>query len=205
MKIPMIGLVLAAALAAPQMVHAERPRRIVPPPMPADLELSPAEFTPFFVGHAVGTQGYMCVVINGGYKWQPFGPQATLYDGDDNQVATHFLSPEPFTQLPSATWQHSRDSSEVWAFMTKQSSDANYVAADAIPWFLLEASVVGEGPTGGDKLMNTERIQRLNTVEGKAPAAGCSAPGHIGQRALVPYEADYYFYKAKRGQHSNDD
>ena len=205
MKIPMIGLVLAAALAAPQMALAERPHRIVPPDVPADLHLSPAEFTPFFVGHAVGTQGYMCVVINGAYKWQTFGPQATLYDTDGNQVATHFLSPEPFTQLPSATWQHSRDSSEVWAFMIKQSSDANYVDPNAIPWFLLEASVVGEGPNGGDKLMATERIQRVNTVDGKAPATGCSAPANIGQRALVPYEADYYFYKAKRGRHSNDD
>jgi hypothetical protein len=201
MKIPFTGLVLAVALVAPPLAYAGHPPRIVPPPMPADLELSPDEFTPFFVGHAIGTQGYMCVRKSGVYTWQAFGPQATLYDTEGKQVATHFLSPEPYSLLPSATWQHSRDSSAVWAFMIKQSSDANYVAPDAIPWLLLEASVVGEGPTGGDWLMATERIQRVNTVEGKAPTTGCSAPVHVGKRALVPYEADYFFYKAaKRGR-----
>jgi len=77
------------------------------------------------------------------------------------------------------------------------SSDPAFVAANAIPWLLLEATVVGDGPTGGDKLLVTRRIQRVNTVEGKAPASGCSQPGDIGKRALVPYEADYYFYKDK--------
>jgi hypothetical protein len=204
MKIQLTAFALTAALAAPQMAHAEKATGIVPPAMPADLALSPDEFTPFFVGHAIGTQGCMCVLKNGAYAWQPFGPQATLYDTDGNQVATHFLSPELYSLQPSATWQHSHDSSQVWAFMIKQSADVAYVDPNAIPWFLLEASVVGEGPTGGNKLMATQRIQRLNTVEGKAPATGCSVPDNIGKRALVPYEADYYFYKAKRRKSSND-
>ena len=204
MKIPMIGLVLAAAIAAPQMAHAQSSRKIVPPPVPAGLELSPDEFTPFFVAHAVGTQGYMCVVINGAYKWQQFGPQATLFDADGRQVMTHFLSPQPFDQVLSPTWQHSRDTSAVWAAVLKMSSDANYVAPDAIPWLLLEATVVADGPDGGDKLTATRRIQRLNTVEGKAPGTGCSIPDNIGKRALVPYEADYFFYK-KKGRTSDAD
>jgi hypothetical protein len=50
-----------------------------------------------------------------------------------------------------------------------------------------------------------KRIHRLNTVEGKAPATGCAVADDIGKRALVPYEADYYFYKAAPGKHSQDD
>ena len=85
----------------------------------------------------------------------------------------------------------------MWGQVITPSTDSAYVAPGAIPWLLLEAVVVGEGPTGGDKLMQTRRIQRVNTWEGSAPTTGCSLPGHIGTRALVPYEADYYFYKEK--------
>lgn len=204
MTTQMIGLALAAAIAAPQMAHAQSSQEIVPPPMPAVLELSPDEFTPFFVAHAVGTQGYMCVVVNGAYKWQTFGPQATLFDGDGRQVMTHFLSPQPFDQVLSPTWQHSRDTSAVWAAMLEMSSDAAYVAPDAIAWLLLEATVVADGPDGGDKITATRRIQRLNTVEGKSPSTGCSLPENIGKRALVPYEADYYFYKEKHRRSDED-
>lgn len=205
MQLKVMGLVLAAAIAVPAVVRAERPAPIVPPPMPGDLALSPDEFVPFFVGHAVGTQGYFCVVAGGAYKWTPFGPQATLFDADGNQVMTHFLSPAPYSLLPSPAWQHSRDTSVVWGSVLKTSTDANYVAADAIPWLLLEASVVGDGPTGGGRLLQVRRIQRLNTVEGKAPASGCAAPNDIGKRALVSYEADYYFYKDAPGKHSGND
>jgi len=195
MKIQILGLVLAIALAAPQPARAKRPQPIVPPSVPGDLELSPDEFTPFLAAHAVGTQGYVCVAVGAVYKWVPFGPQATLFDDAGEQVITHFLSPAPYSLVPSPTWQHSRDSSVVWGSVLKMSSDANYVAPDAIPWLLLEASVVGDGPTGGDKMIVTRRIQRVNTVEGKAPTTGCAVTNDIGKRALVPYEADYYFYK----------
>jgi hypothetical protein len=205
MKTYVLGLVLAVAIAMPQVARAERGQPIVPPPMPADLELSPDEFTPFLVAHAIGTQGYVCVAVGAAYKWVPFGPQATLFDADGGQVMTHFLSPEPYTQVLSPTWQHSRDTSVVWGRVLKISSDANYVAPDAIPWLLLEASVVGDGPTGGDRMTITRRIQRLNTVEGKAPTTGCAVVEDIGKRALVPYETDYYFYREKAGRHSHGD
>ena len=204
MKIQILGLVLATAIAAPQATQAQRSQPIVPPAVPGDLELSPDEFTPFFVAHAVGTQGYVCVVVGAVYKWVPFGPQATLFDDAGGQVITHFLSPAPYSLLPSPTWQHSRDSSAVWGNVLKMSSDANYVAPNAIPWLLLEASVVGDGPTGGDKMVPTRRIQRVNTVEGKAPTTGCAVVNDIGKRALVPYEADYYFYKENAGKSYSD-
>jgi hypothetical protein len=54
--------------------------------------------------------------------------------------------------------------------------------------------VVGKsvGPTGGDKMMVTTYIQRINTTGGLKPSTPCSD----GDKALVPYTADYYFYKA---------
>jgi Protein of unknown function (DUF3455) len=58
--------------------------------------------------------------------------------------------------------------------------------------------VVGaqDGPTGGDKLSETTFIQRLNTSGGVAPSTGCTQSTDVGQMALVPYTADYFFYKA---------
>jgi uncharacterized protein DUF3455 len=189
--------VFASALVWPVSGYAQHAPRIVPPDVPADIRVDPAEFVPFLVGHAVGTQGYFCSAIGASYTWVPFGPQATLYNADNQQILTHFLSPTPYSLVPAPTWQSSRDSSIVWGQLIAPSTDAAFVAPDAIAWLLLEAAVVGDGPTGGDRLLPTRRIQRVHTVEGKAPANGCSQPGDIGKRALVPYEADYYFYKDK--------
>ena len=97
--------------------------------------------------------------------------------------------------MKACVWQHSRDSSAVWAQVLKPSDDPSFVAPDAIPWLLLEATVLADGPTGGDKMVKTRRIQRVNTVQGKAPTTGCAVEANIGKRALVPYEADYFFYK----------
>jgi len=191
------ALVLAAALALPHAARAEPAEPIVPPPVPAGLELSPQEFIPFLVAHAVGTQGYVCVANGAVYSWKPFGPDATLFNAEGEQILTHFLGITPYSLLLNPAWQHSRDSSIVWAAKIAESADPNFVAPGAIPWLLLQAEVVGDGPTFGDKMIKTARIQRLNTWEGKAPATGCAAPANIGQRALVPYEADYYFYKRK--------
>jgi len=190
--------VLASAIVLPASANAQHAPRIVPPDVPAEIRVDPSEFVPFLVGHAVGTQCYFCAAIGASYSWVPFGPQATLFNADNQQILTHFLSPTPYSLMPAPTWQHSRDSSVVWGQLIAPSTNAAFVAADAIPWLLLEASVVGDGPTGGDKLLPTRRIQRVNTVDGAAPSTGCSQPGNIGKRALVPYEADYYFYKDKR-------
>ena len=189
------SFVLAALTVLGAAPHAAMLDTVTPPAVPADLNVSSDE-SAFLIAHAAGSQNYVCLpTAAGGYAWVLFGPQATLFDDAGGQVITHFLSPAPYSLLPSPTWQHSRDSSVVWGSVLKMSSDANYVAPDAIPWLLLEASVVGDGPTGGDKMIVTRRIQRVNTVEGKAPTTGCAVTNDIGKRALVPYEADYYFYK----------
>ena len=166
-------------------------------PVPAEIRV-PAGYVPFLTGHSVGTQGYVCVAVNGVYGWAPFGPQATVFDADGQQLLTHFLSPMPYDQRPSPTWQHSRDTSAVWGLPIASSSDPAFVAPDAIPWLLVEAFVVGDGPTGGTRLVITRYIQRVNTAGGLAPSDGCATPGELKKRALVPYEADYVFYREKR-------
>ncbi len=182
---------LAFIIGLPQIARAQR---ITPPAVPEAIQVPPG-YKPYLKAHAVGTQGYVCVQVGAAFTWAPFGPQATLFNDDNEQILTHFLSPTPYSLLPGPTWQHSRDSSVVWGQPIASSSDPGFVAADAIPWLLLEAAVVGDGPTGGVKLVPTRYIQRVNTFEGAAPSNGCAAVGDIKKRALVYYEADYVFYK----------
>ncbi len=194
MKTSLSALLLAASIGLPQAVRAEGALRIVAPPVPDTIQV-PAGYKPFLSGHAVGTQGYVCVAVGTGYQWSAYGPQATVFDADGQQVATHFLSPTPYTLLPAPTWQHSRDSSAVWGQVLVSSTDPAFVTPGAIPWLLLEATVVGQGPTGGSRYLAARFIQRVNTVGGKAPTTGCAATQDIAKRALVPYEADYFFFR----------
>ena len=76
------------------------------------------------------------------------------------------------------------------------SNDSNFVEPGAIPWLLLQVVGTGTGPTGGAFLTQATFIQRLNTSGGVAPATGCSSSGNVGAISLVPYTADYFFYKA---------
>jgi len=192
MKAYVAALILAFMIGLPQAVRAQ----VTHPPVPAAIEV-PAGFKPYLIAHAVGTQGYMCVQVGSAFTWAQFGPQATLFNEDNEQILTHFLSPTPYSLLPAPTWQTSRDSSAVWGQPIASSSDPAFVTPGAIAWLLLEAAVVGSGPNGGERLVPTRYIQRVNTFEGAAPTTGCSAPEHVKSRALVYYEADYVFYKEK--------
>lgn len=169
------------------------------PPMPAKLEV-PAGNTFFFKAHAVGTQNYVCLPNGSAFAWRFIAPEATLFHtffGQfHQQLATHFLSPNPDeAQVPRATWQHSLDSSRVWARMDEQSSDSAFVEAGAIPWFRLVAVGNEVGPEGGFLLSQTTYIQRLNTHGGIAPPTGCAQSTDLGAIVLVPYAADYFFYR----------
>jgi hypothetical protein len=170
------------------------PDRITPPQVPGNLQV-PDGHRPFAVAQAEGTQNYICLPSATGMAWSFLGPQATLFEGRD-QVMTHYLSPNPDEQdTPRATWQHSRDSSTVWAAAIASSSDPVYVESGAIPWLLLRAVGTEMGPAFGDRLVKTTYIQRVNTSGGTAPASGCAEPVDLGKRALVPYTTDYVFYR----------
>jgi Protein of unknown function (DUF3455) len=193
-----LNVTLAAAFAvcaATDVPHAASNDRVERPSVPGNLEVA-AEYRPFPLAHADGTQNYICLPSGTGVAWTFFGPQATLFDGDLDQSMTHYLSPNPQEGgIPRATWRHSRDTSTVWAIAVEISTDAAFVAPGAIPWLKLQ--VVGRqyGPDGGRKLTPTAFIQRVNTAGGVAPASGCAASTDIGKRALMPYTTDYVFYR----------
>src|SRR4029077_4083597 len=115
----------------------------------------------FLEGHAQGTQNYICLATDDGsdgVKFMLFTPQATLFDSvDGKQVTTHFFSVNP---NPSdggkirATWQHSKDTSTVWGGHAIPSTDANFVAPDAIAWLTLPVAGVKNGPKPGDNTLS---------------------------------------------------
>jgi hypothetical protein len=187
--------VLTAAVLAIATPISTQPGRVTPPPVPANLEV-PAGHKPFLIASAEGTQNYICLSTPTGVAWTFLGPQATLFDTRQQQILTHYLSPNPAENgAPRATWRHSRDTSTVWAAAIASSVDANYVAPGAVPWLLLRVVGTQYGPDYGDRMMRTTYIQRVNTAGGSAPAAGCSLPGDVGVRVMVPYTTDYIFYR----------
>ena len=194
----------AAALAVLFTVSLSQPAhadRVTPPPLPDSRLQVPAGNEAFLVGHAVGTQNYVCLPSGSGFAWTLFTPQATLFKDNDKQVITHFFSPN-LSPIPlevagtiRATWQDSRDTSTVWAKVLQPSSDPDFVAQGAIPWLLLKVVGAQDGPRGGHELTATTFIQRLNTSRGLAPSTGCASKKDIGNQAFVPYTADYFFYR----------
>ena len=192
-------IVCATALAVAFAVTPQQPVRAADgtlPAVPAAVRVD-AGHKLFLVGHATGTQNYICLPAGTGFKFVLFTPQATLFS-KDKQVTTHYFSPNPEENgTIRATWQDSRDTSAVWGEVKAgdSSTDAAFVAPGAIPW--LKVTAVGHqvGPNGGDKLATTTFIQRLNTAGGAAPSIGCSSAADVGKQAFVPYTADYFFYK----------
>ncbi len=203
-KFMLVTLAIILALSAFTLQgRTARAGDITPPPLPAGLAPVPPGQKLFLVGHAVGTQNYVCRPSGAGFAYVLFTPEATLFGGDGGQVITHYFSPNPFepntdTKVVSdgmirATWQH-RDTSTVWAKL-HQPNGAVTVDPTAIAWLLLDVVGAQNGPTGGDKLSGTTFIQRLNTTGGLAPTTGCSSLTDVGNQAFIPYTADYFFYK----------
>jgi len=196
-------MVCLAAVAVAFTVALLRPAyaddEIVLPHVPANLKV-PQGHKVFLEGHAVGTQDYICLPSENsesGFSWTFFGPQATLFNDHEQQIITHFLSPNPDEDdLPRPTWQDSRDTSTVWAMQVPEASVS--VKPGAIPWLLLKVVGAEAGPTGGQRLTRTEYIQRLNTSGGIAPSSEECTEVKVGQKALVPYTADYFFYKSTK-------
>ena len=201
--LPIVGaaaLAVAFTVSVPQPAHADQ---ITPPPVPAKLQV-PAGSIAFLEGHGVGTQNYVCLPSGSGFAWTLFTPEATLFSDHFKQLTTHFFGPNPNPAdngAIRAAWQHSRDTSTVWAKVAPDgsSTDPAFVKPGAIPWLLLEKVGTQEGPSGGDTLTVTTSIQRLNTSGGVAPPTGCSLSTDVGNKAFVPYTADYFFYRIPDG------
>jgi len=180
--------------------------------VPSLADITPeAGNSSFLVGHAIGTQGYVCLPKGTGAAWtvNPARPEATLFTkffGQDYQIITHFLSPNTspneFAPDPlafaNATWQSSLDSSKVWAQTQKvlpAGTDPSCPNAGSIACLLLQVIGAEAGPAGGKSLTKTTFIQRLKTNGGSAPVEGCSTAADVGAQKLVPYTADYVFFR----------
>jgi hypothetical protein len=121
---------VAVSIGLPHAAHAQR----ATPPRVPDKRQVPEGSELFLVGHATGTQNYVCAPKGTGVDWSLFTPEATLFKDLD-----------------------------------------------------LEHQ-------GGDHFSQTAHVQRLNTAGGLAPSTGCLELKDLGNRALMPYTADYLFY-----------
>jgi hypothetical protein len=193
MKNCVTALSMAFTIALPHAAHAQS---VTPPTVPAGLEVE-APNQAFLLGRGAGTQNYVCQPSSslGRVVWTLSTPQATLVTDQEDQLTTHFFSPNPEEKgiVVRATWQDSHDTSRVWARAI--ASVADPTGSGAIPWVLLKEVGVAVGPTGGNTLSGTTFIQRVHTAGGSAPETGCDILTDVGNKAFVPYTADYFFYK----------
>lgn len=125
-----------------------------------------------FHAYAKGVQIYTW----NGTNWAFSGPAAVLSSdaAGESKVGMHYSGP---------TWQSVSGGKVVGSFLDKCTPDA-----DDIPWLLLAAESDGPGVFQG-----VNRIQRVNTVGGNAPASPGTFTGDV---ARVPYTAEYFFYRA---------
>jgi hypothetical protein len=129
--------------------------------------------------HAKGVQIYTCAAgKDGAYAWTFKAPQADLEGAHGIAAGKHYAGP---------TWEWTGGGNVVGEVVVKAPS----VGAN-IPMLLLKVkSAKGTSPYG-----SVAFIQRLATVGGVAPAAGCDAD-HVGAEAQVPYTADYAYWGTK--------
>jgi hypothetical protein len=173
----MLGLAFTFGLVA--CVSPQPPRSLVR--VPDNLRPGGNESLARIVS-AKGVQIYECRARKdqvGEYEWAFVAPEADLSDARGNRIGRHYAGPQ---------WE-STDGSKILGTV-KEGADAP--VADAIPWLLLAATSVGsEGA-----FSKVTSIERVNTVGGVAPRAGCSQ-ATVGTPARTNYTADYYFFTAK--------
>src|SRR5262245_6382648 len=107
-------------IASPQAAHAQG---VTPPPVPDNIRVDPPNVA-FLIGSAIGIQNYVCQPSPsiGHVAWTLFTPETTLFSDQEEQLITHFFSPNPSEPSSSpfengivrATWQDSRDTSTFW-------------------------------------------------------------------------------------------
>ena len=169
-----------AALLLPLLataLPAQNREAVTLPPGAEDLQV-PAGNVLSFHAYAIGVQVYRCDPVT--LQWTLSHPYAQLYldPGFHGWIGLHTGGP---------TWMTIAGSAVVGERLATATVDPT-----AIPWLLLAAhSTGGPGP-----LAATTFIQRVNTVGGRAPGY-TGSPGEI---AMVPYTAEYLFYRAQGPQ-----
>jgi hypothetical protein len=173
---PKKRLLQAGALAAALAGCSATP----PVEVPAAIK-APIGQTLGIVTNAEGVQIYECRSENGRQAWVFVAPEATLFGTHGAQIGTHGLA----ANGAGPYWEATDGSRVVGAVKGR----AEAPQGGAVAWLLLSAKA--EGQQG--MLSTVKSIQRINTVGGLAPAAGC-APENHGQRLRVPYTATYRFF-----------
>jgi hypothetical protein len=151
------------------------------PAVPQNLKV-PATQTLSVVALANGIQIYECAASKADparFEWIFKAPEAELVDTSGKSIGKHYAGP---------TWE-SVDGSKVVGDVKARDDGPD---GSAIPWLLLSA----KSTEGNGVFAKTQSIQRVKTVGGKAPAAGCGA-AEAGRVVRIPYRATYYFYVAK--------
>ncbi len=129
---------------------------------------------------ARGAQIYTCKAKEAdpaAFEWVLKAPEAELFDQKGAKIGRHYAGP---------TWE-TADGSRVAGEVMQRSP-----VQGAIPWLLLRA----KSSEGAGVLASAKYIQRVDTIGGVAPSAGCDA-AHAGAEARVDYSANYDFYGAK--------
>lgn len=127
-----------------------------------------------FQAHGVGVQIYKWSAASSSWVFQ--APSAVLFHHEGQVVGIHYAGP---------TWQSTDGSTVVGTKLGAVTVDPT-----AIPWLLLSAKTT----TGPGVFADVTFVQRIETRGGLAPAA----PGTFdGEMALVPYSAEYLFYRAQ--------
>ena len=168
----LVSLIAACASPQPPTSTVKIPDKLKPGANESVTMIVPAK----------GVQIYECRAKKdqvGGNEWAFVAPEADLFDARGNRIGRHYAGPH---------WE-STDGSKILGTL-KERVDAP--VADAIPWLLLAAKSVG--PDGSFSKVTS--IQRVNTVGGVAPTAGCSQAA-AGTAARINYTADYYFFTTK--------
>lgn len=143
---------------------------------------APAEQSFAFDLSATGVQIYNCKPSKADankFEWTFVAPEAELFNRDASKAGKHYAGP---------SWE-ALDGSKVIAEVTGR---ADSPVANAIPWLLLTS----KANSGTGVFSNVKSIQRVATVEGKAPATGCDASA-AGKELRVPYQARYNFFVMK--------
>jgi hypothetical protein len=182
---------LAVAGALPAAAQGDSPWKVVPkskgifrPVMPDPRLDPPANVTPVLIAYGQGVQRYVCKEkddAKGTFAWVLKEPVAKLFDDQDKEIGTHFAGP---------TWALADGSKVV---KKKVVASAPALQVDGVPWLLVEVEASGAGRLAGVRF-----VQRVDTVGGAAPAAGCDA-AHAAATLDVDYRAVYVFYAGAGG------
>ena len=141
----------------------------------------PRNATLLLAAHGEGVQIYTCQSAKDDasrFSWTLAAPEASIADQDGKPVGKHYAGP---------TWEAGDGSKVVGEVIARDDGPD----ASAIPWLLLRA----KSASGHGRLGAVTFIQRLHTVGGQSPTAGCSA-ATVDHVVRVDYSADYNFYVA---------